>query len=133
MSTLTAVECDEFLAHPPAAVWKALTQPDLMARWWVEGDIQPVVGHRFTLDMGSWGVQACEVTAVEPERLLEYTFAEGVLDSTITWRLVPEGAGTRLFLRHAGFDVDSPLGRQAYHGMGEGWAAVMAAIGGALA
>jgi len=129
MSTPTAVECDEFLPHPPAAVWKALTQPELMARWWVAGDIQPLVGHRFTLDMGAWGTQSCEVTAVEPERLLEYTFAESVLDTTITWRLVPEGTGTRLFLRHAGFDLDSPLGRQAYDGMGAGWAGVIAAIG----
>ena len=32
MSTPTAIECDEFLAHAPAAVWKALTQPDMMAR-----------------------------------------------------------------------------------------------------
>jgi uncharacterized protein YndB with AHSA1/START domain len=129
MSTLTAIECDEFLAHPPEAVWKALTEKDLMARWWVEGDIRPVVGHRFTLDMGAWGVQSCEVTAVEPERLLEYTFSEGALDSTITWRLVPEGTGTRLFLRHGGLDLDSPLGRQAYDGMGSGWRGVIAAIG----
>jgi uncharacterized protein YndB with AHSA1/START domain len=132
MSTPT-IECDEFLAHPPAAVWKALTQPDLMERWWVPGDIQPVVGHRFTLDMGSWGTQQCEVTAVEPERVLQYTFAETVLDTTITWRLVPEGSGTRLFLEHAGFDLDTPMGRQAYNGMGSGWPGVQARIATVLA
>lgn len=122
------IECDEFLAHPPSAVWKALTDPDLMQRWWVRGDVQPVVGHEFTLDMGSWGVQACRVTAVEPERLLQYTFAESVLDTRITWRLVPEGAGTRLFLEHSGFDLDTPLGRMAYDGMGRGWPGVQKRI-----
>lgn len=132
MSTPT-IEYDEFLAHPPAAVWKALTQPDLMERWWVRGDIQPVVGHRFTLDMGAWGTQDCEVTVVEPERVLAYTFAETVLDTTITWRLVPEGSGTRLFLEHAGFDLDTPLGRQAYNGMGSGWPGVQARIAAVLA
>ena len=128
-----AIECDEFLAHPPAAVWKALTDPDLMQRWWVRGDIQPVVGHEFTLDMGGWGVQACRVTAVEPERLLQYSFAESVLDSVITWRLVPEGTGTRLFLEHRDFDLDSPLGRQAYEGMGRGWPGVQRRIAEVLA
>ena len=112
---------DQFLAHPPAAVWAALTTPDLMARWWVPGDVRPVVGHHFTLDMGTWGQQPATVTAVEPERLLRYTFAEGTLDTTITWRLEPEGRGTRLFLEHADFDLDSPLGRQALEGMGRGW------------
>ena len=38
-------------------VWRALTEPELLARWWAEGDIKPVVGHRFTLDMGKWGRQ----------------------------------------------------------------------------
>jgi hypothetical protein len=35
--------------------------------------------------------------------------------------LEPEGDGTRLFLEHAGFDPDSPLGQQALRGMGNGW------------
>ncbi len=51
---------------------------------------------------------------MEDERLLVYRFAEGTLDTTITWTLRPEGEGTRLVLTHAGFDLDSPMGRQAY-------------------
>lgn len=86
--------------------------------------MRPVAGHRFTLDMGPWGHQPCEVLAVEPERLLRYGFAPGTLDTTVTWRLEPEGSGTRLFLEHTGFDLDSPLGRRAFDGMGSGWPAV---------
>ena len=63
--------------------------------------------------------------AVEPERLLRYSFAPGTLDSVITWRLEPEGHGTRLFLEQAGLDLDSPLGRAAYDGMGQGWPHVL--------
>lgn len=125
MSDTPAIHCDQFLPHPPAAVWKALTDPDLHARWWAAGDVRPVVGHRFTLDMGPWGVQPCEVLAADPERLLRYSFAEGSLDTTITWRLEPEGTGTRLFLTHEGFDLDSPMGRAALDGMGEGWPHVL--------
>lgn len=112
---------DQHIPHPPSAVWRALTDPDLLALWWASGDVRPVVGHRFTLDLGAWGRQPCEVTAVDPERFLEYHFAEGVLDTTISWRLEPEGEGTRLHLVHAGFDLDSLQSRLAYAGMGNGW------------
>ncbi|MEV0446894.1 SRPBCC domain-containing protein [Streptomyces sp. NPDC050600] len=126
------IHCARFLPHPPAAVWRALTDPELHARWWAAGDVKPLVGHRFTLDMGSFGSQPCEVTAVEDERLLAYRFAERTLDTTLTWRLEPEGTGTRLFLTHSGFDLDSPMGRQAYEGMGRGWPHVLERLDAAL-
>ncbi|MET7932685.1 SRPBCC domain-containing protein [Streptomyces sp. NPDC005322] len=126
MTTEPAViHCDQFLPHPPAAVWKALTDPRLHARWWAAGDVRAEVGHRFTLDMGPFGQQPCEVIAVEPDRLLRYSFAATSLDTTITWRLEPEGNGTRLFLEHAGFDLDSPMGKKAFDGMGHGWPSVL--------
>ena len=131
-ATWPALRFDLYIAHPPAAVWRALTDPDLLGRWWAPGDVKPVVGHRFTLDMGNWGVQPCEVTAVEPESRLEYHFAQGVLDTTIVWRVEPEAEGTRLYLEHAGFDLVSPMGRQAYAGMGNGWQHVLNRIGPAL-
>lgn len=135
MSTPTepnVIRCDQFIAHAPAKVWKALTDPELHARWWAAGDVRAVVGHRFTLDMGNWGHQECEVLAVEPERLLRYSFAPGSLDTTITWELHPEGTGTRLFLEHAGFDLDSPLGKAALEGMGRGWPGLLKRIEPAL-
>lgn len=128
-----AIRCDQFIPHPPEAVWRALTDPELHARWWAAGDVRPVVGHRFTLDMGAWGPQPCEVLAVEPERLLRYSFAEGSLGSTITWRLDPEGTGTRLFLEHEGLDLDTPMGRTAVEGMGRGWPDVLRRIDSVLA
>ena len=121
---MSSIECDQFIARPPAAVWRVLTEPGLHAKWWAAGDIKPEVGHRFTLDMGSWGVQQCEILDVEPEKLLRYTFAEGVLDTTITWRLEPEGDGTRLFLTHDGF----PPGSTALEGMGRGWPGLLRRI-----
>lgn len=124
----TVIRCDQFIAQPPARVWQALTDPELLARWWAAGDVRPVVGHRFILDMGSRGEQPCQVLAVEPERMIRYSFAEGSLDTTITWRLEAEGTGTRLFLEHAGFDPASPLGQQALKGMGAGWPRILSAF-----
>jgi uncharacterized protein YndB with AHSA1/START domain len=119
------IEAEHFYPFPPAAVWKALTTPELHARWWASGDVKPVVGHRFELDMGKWGKQACEVIEVDPQRLLVYRFATNSLDTVISWRLVPERKGTRLYLRHEGFDMNSPMGRQAFEGMKPGWPKVL--------
>ncbi|MCX5230000.1 SRPBCC domain-containing protein [Streptomyces sp. NBC_00233] len=104
----------------PKAVWRALTDPELHARRWAAGDVRAELGHRFALDMGRCGHQECEVLAVEPERLLGHGFAPGTLDTTVTCRLEAEGTGTRPFLDHAGFDLDSPLGRAAFEGTGRG-------------
>ena len=128
MNTSEVIHVDHVYSHAPAAVWKALTDPALHARWWAPGDVRPVVGHRFELDMGQWGKHACEVLQVEPERLLKYRFAAGTLDTIITWQLVPEGAGTRLRLTHEGFDLASPMGRQAFEGMKPGWPHVLAKL-----
>jgi hypothetical protein len=59
-------------------------------------------------------------------------FAEGTLDTRITWMLEPEGAGTRLTLVHEGFDLESPTGRAALDGMGAGWPAILVRLGAAL-
>ncbi|MEX3960787.1 SRPBCC domain-containing protein [Paraburkholderia sp. EG286B] len=115
------IQLTRLIPHSPARVWTALTDPAIHARWWAAGDVRAVVGHRFTLDMGPWGQQPCEVVAVEHERLLSYSFAPGTLNTTITWRLEAEGSGTRLSLEHKGFDLDSPLGKAAFQGMGKGW------------
>jgi uncharacterized protein YndB with AHSA1/START domain len=122
------IELTQHIPHPPARVWAALTQPELHAKWWAQGDVRAEVGHRFELDMGQWGKQACEVLAVEPQRLLSYTFAPGTLDTTITWKLEPDGDGTRLTLIHEGFDLDSPLAKSAYEGMRNGWPGLMGRI-----
>ena len=116
--TTTMISVDQFIAAPPAKVWRALTEPELLARWWAAGDIAATVGHRFHLEMPGWGAVPCEVVEVEPERRFVYTFTE---NWTLVWRLVPEGAGTRLFLDHSGFDLDDKRSRDAFERMGPGW------------
>lgn len=128
MKTSEAITVEHRYDQPPAAIWRALTEPSLHARWWAAGDVRPVVGHRFTLDMGPWGVQPCEVLDAEPERLLRYRFATGTLDTVITWALVPDDGGTRLRLRHDGFDPDTPMGRTALAGMSAGWPTLLARL-----
>jgi uncharacterized protein YndB with AHSA1/START domain len=127
------IELTRSLPYAPARAWAALTDPAILAKWWAAGDVRAAVGHRFALDMGPWGQQPCEVLAVEPERLFSYTFAAGMLNTTLTWRLTPEGEGTRLVLEHKGFDLDSPMGKAACEGMGRGWPAVLERLEAVLA
>lgn len=128
MTAQDIIRAEHFYAHRPAMVWRALTDPDLLARWWAAGDIRAIVGHRFDLDMGQWGRQPCGVIAVEPERLLRFRFSAGTLDTIISWELIPEGGGTRLRLTHEGFNLDSPVGRKALEGMKLGWPKVLARL-----
>jgi uncharacterized protein YndB with AHSA1/START domain len=132
MTEHATIHLEHLYASPVSAVWRALTDPELHARWWAPGDVKAVVGHRFDLDMGKWGKQPCEVLAVEHERLLRYRFAIGNLDTIITWELVREGSGTRLKLTQEGFDLDSPFGRSAYEGMKPGWPGILARLSRAL-
>lgn len=120
-ATVASIRVSEVLPHPLGRVWGALTEPAQSARWWACGDVRPVVGHRFTMDMGAWGQQPCEVLAVQPMRLFSYAFAPDTLHTAITWRLDAEGVGTRLTLEHAGFDLDDAAALRAYEGMGKGW------------
>ncbi|MEU5946815.1 SRPBCC domain-containing protein [Micromonospora sp. NPDC047465] len=112
------IAIDQFVAAPPSKVWRTLTEPELLARWWVPGDIAAVLGHRFHLQMPGWGAVACEVVEVVPEEKLVYTFNESW---TLTWRLVAEGNGTRLLFEHSGFDLDRKSERDAFDRMGPGW------------
>lgn len=116
-----AITSDEYFDHPPARVWRALTDPAMMRRWFMDCDFKPELGHRFTLDMGQWGTTHCEVLALEPERLLKISWQNPPIDTTVTWQLAPEGRGTRLRFEHAGFDLADPRQRGAFEGMGSGW------------
>lgn len=83
--------------------------------------------------MGSWGQQQCEVLTVEPGTAISFLFSEGMLDTTITWRLESAADGTVLHFEHAGFNPETPMGRTAYEGMGSGWPGLLNRIDGILA
>ena len=110
--------------HPPEKLWRALTQPHLIAEWLMKNDFKPVVGHRFNL-RGEWGgVLDCEVLTIEPNRALSYTwnFAHDDtaynLQSVVTFTLSPTSTGTRLRMEQVGFRPDQ---RQAFGGAQTGW------------
>ncbi|MDT0270752.1 SRPBCC domain-containing protein [Streptomyces sp. DSM 44915] len=121
------IEVDQFLPHPPERVWRALTEPELLARWLMPTTFRLAEGHPFTFttapDPGGRfdGVIHCRVLDFEAPSRLRISWRADGLDSTVTWRLTPEGTGTRLFLTHDGFAPDDPA-QQLIRGMlGGGW------------
>lgn len=96
--------------HPPESVWEALTSREALSEWLMDNDFQPYVGCRFQFrTQPSWGfdgVVHCEVIAVDRPRKLVYTWQGGPLrrPTTVTWLLEPHPDGTRLQLRHDGFE-----------------------------
>jgi uncharacterized protein YndB with AHSA1/START domain len=125
---LSSIHVDEFLPFPPEKVWRALTDPEKLAVWLMPNDFEPTVGHRFTFrtaavpDTEFDGVVYCEVLEIDPLRLLRISWAGGTtLRTTVTWRLVAEGRGTRLLLDHEGFDLNDPFQQIAHRFMDSGW------------
>lgn len=117
MSETRTVVVEREIAHAPEKIWRALTQPHLIAEWLMQNDFQPKVGHGFRLN-AEWGGIDCEVLEVEPQRTLSYRWAAMGLDSVVTWTLTPAGRGTHLRMEQTGFGRDNP---QAYHGARAGW------------
>jgi uncharacterized protein YndB with AHSA1/START domain len=105
------ITVDVELPHPPAVVWRALTDPAALAEWLMPvQDFEPVVGRRFTVrakPMPGWdGVVHCEVTEVDEPHVLAYTWRGSRMraTTTVTWNLSEPSPGrTRLLLRHNGF------------------------------
>ncbi|HEY4925211.1 MAG TPA: SRPBCC domain-containing protein [Roseiarcus sp.] len=116
-SETRSVVMEREVAFPPEKIWRALTQPHLIAEWLMKNDFLPAKDHRFTL-RGDWGSVDCKVLAVEPHKVLSYTWDAMGLESIVTWTLTPTSAGTHLRVEQAGFRPDQ---QQAYQGAQYGW------------
>jgi uncharacterized protein YndB with AHSA1/START domain len=127
-AALRSILVERFLPLPRESVWTALTRSDLIGSWLMENDFEPRVGRRFNFratPMYGWnGVADCEVLLVEPGTRLAYSWnasgeqaADG-LATTVTWRLTPDGGGTRVRMEQSGF---RPQDEGGYQSMSSGW------------
>jgi len=94
--------------HPPAAVWRALTDPAELASWLMPNDFVPEPGHRFRLDARpEFGIIDAEVVEIEPPSLLRCRWTVLGVPTTLTIRLRPDGDGTLLELEHIRLGPDA--------------------------
>ncbi|CAM3395941.1 SRPBCC domain-containing protein [Paenibacillus lupini] len=90
-------------------LWSALTDSSKLAKWVLENDFEPTVGHHFQFraQPNEWwdGIINCEVLVVdETKRVLSYTAATGAEKHTVVWSLQDLGDGkVNLHLEQTGF------------------------------
>jgi len=111
------------LQHKPQKVWRALTDPVLLAQW-----LLPVLGHKlepgaaFTLTApptpGWDGTVNCRFVEIEAQKKLSWRWVVGDIDTVVTFTLTPTASGTRLSLVQSGF---KPNQKQNFGGARYGW------------
>jgi uncharacterized protein YndB with AHSA1/START domain len=111
------------LPHAPEKVWRALTEPALLAQW-----LLPVIG--FDLAPGTtfmfktqaypgWdGTVHCRMVEIEPQRKLTYSWTVPFLDTVVTFTLTPTVTGTRLSVVQSGFNEQQ---KKEFGGARYGW------------
>jgi uncharacterized protein YndB with AHSA1/START domain len=111
------------LKHSPAKVWRALTDPELMARWLLPViDLKLETGATFTLKTQAFpgwdGTVSCRFIEIEPQRKLSYAWTVPFLDTVVTFTLTPTATGTSLTIVQAGFQANQ---KQELGGARYGW------------
>ena len=113
------------LHHSPQKVWRALTDPVLLAEWLlpvVDLDLALAPGAAFTLKTQPYpgwdGTVNCRFVEIEAQRKLSYTWGVPFLDTVVTFTLTPTASGTRLSLVQSGF---KPEQKQEFGGARYGW------------
>lgn len=101
-----------FLRHPPATVWKAITDPQELKRWFLTtAQVDGRVGGRVDLVTGPSQVHATgRILAWDPPHLYEYEWnvpPDGTRlfpgeRSVVRWELTPQEGGTVVVLTHRG-------------------------------
>jgi len=121
-----SVVVEREIAHPPEKLWRALTQPHLIADWLMPNDFSAEVGHDFQFRAPYLpnGALDCTVLALEPNKRLSYSWGSTsanpafALASVVTFTLTPTPGGTHLRMEQSGFRPDQ---KQAFGGALAGW------------
>lgn len=118
------------LAHPPAAVWAALTTAEGLAAWFgdaAEIDLRPGGAARMSWAAEGFTAQL-RVERVEEPRVFGFTWGiyglpeDDPRRTYVEFTLAPAGPGTRLTVVESGFaQLPEDLHRKAFDGNTEGW------------
>lgn len=128
------IKLKQMLPYQPEIVWQALTDAQLLGKWFMPNDIKPVVGHDFEFKMApqkGWnGITHCKIIAVDPGKYISYTYSgkatgekalacagihsetadkagKGIfaeLNTVLSFTLEPTCGGTLLKMEHAGYE-----------------------------
>jgi uncharacterized protein YndB with AHSA1/START domain len=122
------VAFDRLMDRPPAKVWAALTDPKLLANWLGDVELDLRTGGPFIIRFRRMSVvMTGQITALDPGRMLEYTWSEnwGMPTSKVKWEVSPADRGCRVKLSH-NFTSECVLDEVV--GFAGGWHAFLDAI-----
>ena len=122
-SQIEAISFEVDLPHGPEKVWRALTDPVLLAEWLLPVlDLKLVPGAAFTFKaqpQPGWdGIVNCRFLEIEANRKLSWAWVVGDIDTVVTFTLAPTASGTRLSLAQSGFKPDQ---KKNFGGARYGW------------
>jgi uncharacterized protein YndB with AHSA1/START domain len=111
------------LPHAPEKVWRALTDPALLAEWLLPViDLRLEPGAPFTFKTQAYpgwdGTVNCRFLEIEAHRKLSYRWAVPFLDTVVTFTLTPTASGTRMSLVQSGFTTNQ---KKEFGGARYGW------------
>jgi uncharacterized protein YndB with AHSA1/START domain len=111
------------LHHLPEKVWRALTDPVLLAEWLLPVvDLKLEPGAAFTFKaqpQPGWdGIVNCRFQEIAAQQKLSWRWVVGDIDTVVTFTLTPTASGTRLSLVQSGFKPDQ---KQNFGGARYGW------------
>jgi uncharacterized protein YndB with AHSA1/START domain len=112
------------LPHKPEKVWRALTDPELLAQWLlpIATELKLDPGAAFTFKTQAYpgwdGTVNCRFIEIEKYRKLSYAWTVPFLDTVVTFTLTPTASGTRMSLLQTGFKAEQ--GRE-FGGARYGW------------
>jgi uncharacterized protein YndB with AHSA1/START domain len=122
-SQIESISFEFDLKHAPEKVWRALTDPTLLAQWLLPvTGLQLVPGTEFTLKAQAYpgwdGTVDCRMIEIDPQKKLSYGWKVPFLDTVVTFTLTPTASGTRLNIVQSGFKPDQ---KQESGGSRYGW------------
>jgi len=111
------------LPHAPEKVWRALTDPALLAEWLLPVfDLKLEAGAPFAFKTQAYpgwdGTVNCRFVEIEANRKLSYTWDVPFLETVVTFTLAPTAAGTHLSIVQSGF---TPGQKKESGGARYGW------------
>jgi uncharacterized protein YndB with AHSA1/START domain len=121
MSETRSIIQELFIAAPPEAVWRALTDSSELKRWFApDARVTPGVGGEIWMSWGEGMEGGVPITVWEPHRRIEWAEVHGPQRLAVDVHLEPAEGGTVVRLVHSGFGTGADWDEQ-FHMTEGGW------------